>query len=350
MKTSKNTKIIASGAVKFDIDAKRFLLTFPMKDNIRSLERSQIIESFKEKFDDLKAKVEYICVAFEQGEEAKEEDGKQYEHLHVVLKLDRKTRIRDARFFDIQQVHGHYKPIDCKRNSWTRAVNYVQKDGNYEIWKNTAQIARLDEAPGNIVKLVEHLRGIKDEDKQALAISGLSTAADALYRLNKGRIDRAINMRDINGVKYEQCNFNIPQEVMEWNEKYRKLKALLLIGKSETGKTELAKALLKNPLFVSIKEDLKHFDPVVHDGLIFDDFSFNSMKKEDIIHLFDLENSRTFDVKFSHARIPFKVERIFTSNKSLNELLGYQQLEEVPNELMRRVVVCAIDADMRKNS
>lgn len=206
----------------------------------------------------------------------------------------------------------------------------------------------MQEAPGNVAKLVEHLRGINNPDKQGAAIQGLSTAADAVYQLNRHRIDRAININIVDK-NYNYKDFrNVPKEVDQWNKSYRKLKTLLLLGNSETGKTALAKSLMQNPLMVSIKEDLKAFDRLVHDGIIFDDFCLEGMKKQDMIHLFDLENARTIDVKFSQARIPCKVERIFTSNEKLEKFLGYKQMGDVPHELMRRIVACVIDKDMRR--
>lgn len=345
MKHRQNTKITAIKGNKFDIHAKKFILTYPVKNDIEKLEKSQVIEILKNKFNLLKGKVEYICVAFETGEE------ENYKHLHVALKCNRRVRIRNQEFLDIKGVHGHYKTVDNKRDSWSNVLIYIQKDENYEVWKDTTAITKLEEAPNLVVKLVEHLRSIKNPDKQRLAIKGLSTAADALYRLNKDRIDRAINIHvgDI-GNNYQYCDFkNVPKEVTDWDKKHRKLKALLLLGKSETGKTSLAKSLMQNPLIVSIKEDLKYFDRSVHDGIIFDDFSLEGIKKEEIIHLFDLETTRTFDIKFSHARIHSSVDRIFTSNLKPEEFLGYKQMKDVPHELMRRIVFCWIENDMRKN-
>lgn len=125
--TNQKNEIRAVEGTKFKIHAKRLILTYPIKDHIKKLEKSQVIELLRDKFNHLAAKIEYLCVAFERGEK------ENYAHMHVTLRCDRLVRIRNQAFLDINGVHGNYKAIDRRKDSWMRTLNYVQKDGDYEI-------------------------------------------------------------------------------------------------------------------------------------------------------------------------------------------------------------------------
>ena len=341
---------------EFRMNCKKFFLTYPKKDGIKDVTKSQIIEKLKENFRNLASNPTYILVAEETGKE--NNDSKDYKHFHVVVVFDRRTDIRDSNFFDIDGVHGHYKMIDKKRGSLSKVQRYCRKNGDYEVWENTLlttkEVTQLDSTKQtNVAKLVTHLSNLSPTERKHLK---LSEASEVLYALNKHRIDQAVNIiiNNINnsgkhaGSNYDMRQFHIPQEVEKWKKEYKHQKSLLLLGLSGTGKTSLAKSLFKNPLLVCNKEDLKLLTND-HDGLIFDDFAMAEMNRKEQIHLLDLENARSFLVKFSSIRIPEALPRVFTSNDDEKAFFGVVEGEMLPKELTRRRIKCVVTKDLRKS-
>ncbi len=91
-------------------------------------------------------------------------------------------------------------------------------------------------------------------------------------------------------------------------------RSLVLIGAAGIGKTEWAKSLFTNPLFVTHMDDLKHFDGTWHGGIIFDDMSFEHLPRQAQIHLVDIDNPRSIHVRYGCAHIPAHVKKVFTTN------------------------------------
>lgn len=123
----------------FSQNAKTFFNTYPKRDGLDCKEK--VKELVLSKLNDLKAKLKYILVSYEIGKKEKsvkyeeirdkEKDCKKYEHYHVLVKFDRQVRIRDAHFWDLDGVHGHYKLLDKKRDSFENTRSYCKKDGDY---------------------------------------------------------------------------------------------------------------------------------------------------------------------------------------------------------------------------
>jgi len=97
-------------------------------------------------------------------------------------------------------------------------------------------------------------------------------------------------------------------------------KVTIFWGDSGIGKTCFAKALMKNPLMVSHIEDLRHFNPDVHGGLLFDDMDFKHIPREAQIHLVDSDDARTIHCRYECARIPAGTRKIFTTNLTGGEI------------------------------
>lgn len=91
-------------------------------------------------------------------------------------------------------------------------------------------------------------------------------------------------------------------------------KTILIWGPKGTGKTEYAKAQFKNPLLVSHIDDLKGLSRD-NDGIVFDDVSFTHWPRTAAIHLCDMENPRSINVKYGTVTIPMGTKRIITSNE-----------------------------------
>jgi len=117
-------------------------------------------------------------------------------------------------------------------------------------------------------------------------------------------------------------------------------KALFLHGPSGVGKSHFALAHFNHPLFVSDMDDLKSLSPTYHDGIVFDDMSFTHIPPEKVIHLLDLEFTRSIRCRHTNATIPAFMPRIFTHN-SVNPFYTYDgpmaATEEQANAINRRL-------------
>lgn len=337
----------------FRINAQMFFLTYKKVDKL--VDKQLVLQLVKEKIDYLKAQIKHVVVSYETGQE--KHDSKDYEHYHVVLKLNRAIEVRDARFFDLLGVHGHYKSVGCKRNDWRKVVEYVKKDGNFlEDIDRTPNVLPLEVKATNESAMLTYLmkelekRGEK-YSKNALfdIVANLNDDAKGIYHLKHKMLENGLynafygNIQNL--TQYNIENFHLPAEVKEWDG-LRYEKSLVLLGKSGVGKTELAKCLFKNPLFVSHKDRLKDLCED-HDGIIFDDFNFSDLIAQEKIWLLDLENDRSVGVKHGHVVIRAKIPRVFTGNESLKDFLGVLSSDEIPMHLSRRLIHCCVLSDMR---
>jgi len=91
-------------------------------------------------------------------------------------------------------------------------------------------------------------------------------------------------------------------------------KSVVLYGPAGIGKTEFARAHFKNPLEVTHVDDLKKFDAIEHDGILFDDCSFLHLHREAQIHLLDMTMTRSIHCRFENGVIPRGTKKIFTYN------------------------------------
>lgn len=95
----------------------------------------------------------------------------------------------------------------------------------------------------------------------------------------------------------------------------KKKQAIVLKGESNLGKTKLAKARFNKPLVIRHMDKLKQFDPLRHDGLVFDDMSFAHYPRESVLSLMDMDDDADVNVKNSMVTIPAGFPRIFCTNR-----------------------------------
>lgn len=92
------------------------------------------------------------------------------------------------------------------------------------------------------------------------------------------------------------------------------IKSLIMCGPADIGKTTFALFLLPKALFISDLDGLLAFDPTIHDGIIFDDMSFNDLSRERQIHIVDWDHDREIRVRYKLAMIPRHTKKIFVCN------------------------------------
>jgi len=125
---------------------------------------------------------------------------------------------------------------------------------------------------------------------------------------------------------------------------------LILHGKSGTGKTELAKSIIKHigkePVLIRDVNVLGYENIDSNVGLIFDDISLKDKTREVKIHYFDTENESQLRILYKVAIIPKEVPRIYTTNV-LEDLLCEPFNKTIPLELSRRVKTVEIKKCMQ---
>ncbi len=117
---------------------------------------------------------------------------------------------------------------------------------------------------------------------------------------------------------YELKDFN-REPITDWS------KSIVLHGAAGIGKTQYALAHFKSALMVSNRQDLGKFNKKKHDGIVFDDMSFNGNEewtREEQLHLVENELPKTFNIKFGHATIPGGTKKIFTTNMQNIFIIG----------------------------
>lgn len=116
------------------------------------------------------------------------------------------------------------------------------------------------------------------------------------------------------------------------------LKTVILSGASGIGKTQYALAHFENPLFITHIDDLRKLDQQHFDGLVFDDMSFAHWPASSCIHLVDIDQPRTINVKYGTVTIAPGTRRIFTTNLDLQSLFSKEASDEERKAIERRVL------------
>lgn len=100
-------------------------------------------------------------------------------------------------------------------------------------------------------------------------------------------------------------------EGREWD----RTKTLILHGRTGVGKTELAKSLLPEALFVTHLDMLRSYELGGYEGVIFDDMNFIQTWPEFYIGLTDTSEGREIHGRNVNGYLPKGTPRIFTTNR-----------------------------------
>lgn len=113
-----------------------------------------------------------------------------------------------------------------------------------------------------------------------------------------------------------QPNFTIDTFPLSWQllQTFAFTSSLIIWGDSGIGKTEFAKTILPNSLFVTHMDVLADYDPSIHSGIIFDDMDFLHLPRTAQIHLVDVDNDRHIHIRYDTAFIPKNTKKIFITN------------------------------------
>lgn len=237
-------------------------------------------------------------------------------HLQGVVALTRNCRITQLKTWDgFGRMH-----LETMRDQWDTAEDYCKKGeqtkAEWDEFKRegpnyglNAQYQFWGERPVNQGKRTD--------------LQELQTALDSNVPLHEiaqehfsawMRYERGIrSYRMIQTTVTDAAPMVWTQDDFTW-EAPPIIKSLILWGDAGIGKTEWAKTLLPNAIFVSHIDDLRNYDVNVHEGIIFDDMNFGHMPRTAQIHLLDYDNPRSIHVRYGTCRIPHGTKKIFTTN------------------------------------
>lgn len=347
----------------FRLRGKKLFLTYPSINGVyKTLENGEIeiektIEYSKETRENIKEivlkQIQNKIKSIENyliGEEL-HADGIHF-HLHCYLELNIRIDISDPHFFDLEfedvegQVihrHGNYQ-IGKKKEALKQ---YIIKDENFI---SNFFIAVKD---GKLLKPEEHLFNICNEE-------GFKSAEESLYKyyptlsVKKGttilkNLSNFNNYRILQNIKevdtskvFEIEDFDkIPPDVLQKIRKWIReglsqgfKVTLVLFGPAGTGKTQLARAILKslnlNYVEISDIEDFKRLDLSEHKAILVDDVDFTNISRGIKLNILDSRASKTINVKYGSVATIGNIPRIVTVN-DITILL-----EDLP-ELKRRI-------------
>lgn len=248
-------------------------------------------------------------------------------HFHCYLELNKCCDIKNARFFDWNGFHPNFEIA----KSPSAVQRYCKKDSDYitNMVFGTAERARELAKRGEIE---DALRLIMEEQPREIL---------NLERWKKGfKIVARLSSKST--ILKSDFKFLRVAGIDKWD---RTKKALVLWGPSCLGKTQYAKQLFKNPLFVRHTDKLKQFCSYKHDGIIFDDMNFSHWPRESCIHLLDLDEDADINVKCSMVTIPAGTPRVITTNNQPSDIFS-----AFDKAIRRRHVSIEISRDIRKIS
>lgn len=210
-------------------------------------------------------------------------------HYHVSIKFVTKIETRNARYFDFMGVHPNDRGAPGK--GWAA---YCAKHSDY--------ITNFYEA---------------DPFTEALSFSTVDEVADYLWK--KRPRDMALHGERITANYAKRLRRAPTFEpyygpwFMSWID-LQQYPVSMLVGESQIGKTQFAKAHFMRPYLVSSLDDLKRI-PTDADGLIFDDVEWKDLKITTQIHICDIEHDRSIqECRNRPGFIPAGLPRIFCCN------------------------------------
>lgn len=243
-------------------------------------------------------------------------------HVHAIAKVTKKFATRNPRWADIvgpdgTVFHGRYEPV----RSWAAACKYVCKGDDPVFVDNFPE----GEEEVNTTSVWEELITIAKASGLRKAMDHLVTnhPEEFVRRGDQIRRNLALVSAPSKAVIPDHFRFKAnPPFIDEWLAGACN-KALWMKGASGLGKTAKAIELLtidgQSPLIVSSLDATLMYDPQIHSGILFDDFSPKAigMSEQQCIHLLCNEYDRSVKARYKDAIIPKGTKKIFCSNVSI---------------------------------
>lgn len=222
-------------------------------------------------------------------------------HRHAYVRYSGKVNIVNPRFFDYNGAHCN---IQACRNT-TAWNNYIRKDGEYLEW---------EEANTTGAGLYENAEAMDENNffEWALRAKIPYGFAQRAWETQR-KASKLITFDDENN-PFLDLNLPMREELSTWN--LSRDLTNVLVGPTGCGKTVYCfRNLLKPMLLISHIDDLKHFEPLVHRSVLFDDMRFDHLPIQAQIHLCDRGLPRSIHRRYGTTLIPAGVQVAITCNE-----------------------------------
>lgn len=222
-------------------------------------------------------------------------------HIHCGITFSKKLDIKNAeRVFDIDGYHCNIgSRRDKKEIVWSDVERYCTKaDG-------------LDNYLTNYYKPKENpYLLVNDPDASARdVLDQLWTKRTRDMAIHGDAIERNIKRRK---APLFQSPYSIENYNMARCTPNARSDNVLLYGPTGTGKTFFALSHFKTPLVVNHIDALKQYDPCSHDGIVFDDMSFDHWPITSVIKLLETSLPSQVNVKHGCIHLPPGRKQMFT--------------------------------------
>lgn len=199
--------------------------------------------------------------------------------------------------------------LAIRKGTFEQCEEYCLKEEDAETHSFGARVSKGAGKRTDLDELADRIRS--GDTKRELA----ETYGKEFIKYRRG-IDEYINM-------FEKRSFQIFHGPFRWGHSISGSKSQIFWGAAGVGKTEYAKYLLPNSLFVTHLDDLGSFNDT-YDGIIFDDMSFGHLPRTSQIHLVDMDNDRSIHIRYKTAMIPKGTPKIFLTNVRNGEIFDLE--------------------------
>lgn len=271
----------------FRVQGTHFSLTYPQCN----VPLNAILEFFKS-YTKGRARVVEAIVSCEQHK-----DGNN--HLHLYLRFSRRIDVRNPRDFDFMGFHANIQRC-ANPEAWK---TYIRKDGDFVEWRddaaeedNTFELARTlpfeEFFERTRKKNISYQYARNAWDYAQSEINQITLLEDPNLELNLPLIEPL-------------ATFNLSTELTN-----------VIVGPTGCGKTvTLCRKMLKPILFCTHVDQLKHFNPMIHKSILFDDMDFSHWPITAQIHLTDRQMPRAINRRYGTTLIPAGVQVSVTCNQ-----------------------------------
>lgn len=246
-----------------------------------------------------------------------------YDHTHAACGYSKRLSIRNCNAFDVtsadgSRVHANVQPVST-------SVHAVRIYEDYHT-KAPVHLTQSELGPGQQRRLIDRIQGAKSllEACEILGIEPKTVGDIKNLRSDKPTPDDCPK-------PYQSTVWTLPLP--------SEFRAIFIHGPTGTGKTQWAIHCFQNPLLVRSMDDLRGYNPKIHDGIVFDDMSFLHLPRTAIIHLVDWDLPSSIHCRYTNALIPAHTPKIFTSNLPFHEVFPYDNTNAIDRRFTKKIRV-----------
>jgi len=223
-------------------------------------------------------------------------------HIHCALEFHKKVDWRNPRILDYEGFHSNI----ISKNTFHGAALYAKKDSDFIEPPQDSE--EEEEEKESIVALATRLSW-EEFIEHCISNKIQYSWGQEVWKIAHPSNTNTLREEDeVNGTLCDALS-NLAYDAAT-----AKIKSYILTGESGTGKTTWCKLKCPKPaLWVTHCDDLKNLQPI-HRSIIFDDMSFTHWPIQAQIHLLDLYETRSINVKHGKVTIPRGIPRFFTAN------------------------------------